>query len=282
MIDVDVEIGPDTVIEPFTTITGQHADRRGLHDPALLPRRLRARGRRQRRAVRLSAPRHGAARGRQGGHVRGGQELRHRRRRESPAPLLHRRRRRGRAHEPRRRRRSPPTTTATPSTARRSAAACATGVDTTLVAPGDGRRRRLHGRRLGDHRGRARRARSASRASARQENIEGYAERSASDEALYTPRRDEQLMDTRTQSLAGEPADRLQQAADAVQRAREPAAGGRHRRQARRGPRPGHAEDVLQRRGLLPLRGVDPRRRRVHRAVHLRQRADRASRPTTR
>ena len=29
MIDVDVQIGQDTVIEPFTTITGQHADRRG-------------------------------------------------------------------------------------------------------------------------------------------------------------------------------------------------------------------------------------------------------------
>ena len=34
---------------------------------------------------------------------------------------------------------------------------------------------------------------------------------------------------------------------------------------------PVDAEDVLQRRGLLPLRGVDPRRRRVHRAVHLQQ-----------
>ena len=41
---------------------------------------------------------------------------------------------------------------------------------------------------------------------------------------------------------------------------------------------PGDAEDVLQRRGLLPLRGVDPRRGRVHRAVDLRQPARRASR----
>ena len=35
------------------------------------------------------------------------------------------------------------------------------------------------------------------------------------------------------------------------------------------------AEDLRQRRGLLPLRGVDPRRRRLHRPVDLRQRADR-------
>ena len=41
-------------------------DRRRLHDPALLSRRLRARGRRERRPVRLPAPRHGAARGREG------------------------------------------------------------------------------------------------------------------------------------------------------------------------------------------------------------------------
>ena len=35
------------------------------------------------------------------------------------------------------------------------------------------------------------------------------------------------------------------------------------------GPR--HAEDVLQRRGLLPLRGVDPRRGRLHRPADVRQ-----------
>ena len=40
--------------------------------------------------------------------------------------------------------------------------------------------------------------------------------------------------------------------------------------------RPGDAQHVLKRRGLLPLRGVDQRRRRVHRAVHLRQSRDRA------
>ena len=36
-------------------------------------------------------------------------------------------------------------------------------------------------------------------------------------------------------------------------RARQPAAGGGHRRQAANGSRPGDVEDVLQRRGVLPL-----------------------------
>ena len=47
------------------------------------------------------------------------------------------------------------------------------------------------------------------------------------------------------------------------------------RRQARPRRRPGDPEDLRQRRGLLPLRGVDPRRRRLHRPVDLRQRAER-------
>ncbi len=64
VIDVDVEIGQDTVIEPFTTIRGRTQDRPRLHDQALLPRGLRARGRRERRAVRLPAPRGRPARGR--------------------------------------------------------------------------------------------------------------------------------------------------------------------------------------------------------------------------
>ena len=45
---------------------------------------------------------------------------------------------------------------------------------------------------------------------------------------------------------------------------------------------PDHAQVVLQRRGLLPLRGVDPRRRRLHHPADLRQPARRASAPTTR
>ncbi len=47
VIDVDVEIGQDTMIEPFTTIRGSDEDRRGCADQAFLPRRLRARGRRR-------------------------------------------------------------------------------------------------------------------------------------------------------------------------------------------------------------------------------------------
>ena len=72
---------PGHVIEPFTTIRGRTRIGARLHGQALLPRRLPAGGRRERRSVRLPAPRRDAARGRQGGHVRGGQELRHRRRR---------------------------------------------------------------------------------------------------------------------------------------------------------------------------------------------------------
>ena len=79
----------------------------------------------ERRAVRLPAARDRAAHGRQGGHVRGGQELRHRRRarksRTCPTSAT-RTSARGRTWA---RRRSRPTTTGTPSTARRSAAACA-------------------------------------------------------------------------------------------------------------------------------------------------------------
>ena len=65
--------------------------------------------------------------------------------------------------------------------------------------------------------------------------------------------------------------DALRQAADGVRRPRQPGA-----RRARSPSKlgialgAGRAEDVLQRRGLLPLPGVDPRRRRLHRAVHAR------------
>ena len=125
---------------------------------------------------------------REGRHVRRDQELRHRRGHEGPAPLLHRRRRRRRGHEPRRRQRSPPTTTAAASTARRSAPTSRTGVDTSFVAPVDGRRRRLHRRRVGDHRGRpGRRARHRARAPDATSRATPSA-RSASRERLPPPR----------------------------------------------------------------------------------------------
>ena len=134
VIDVDVEIGQDTMIEPFTTIAGTTrigADCTVRHSYLA---RLRARGRRERRAVRLPAPGNRAARGREGRDVRGGQELRHRRRRENPASLLHRRRGRRRGDEPRRgddhRQLRRPRQAPHDVGQRR-----AHGVDTTLVAP---------------------------------------------------------------------------------------------------------------------------------------------------
>ena len=68
---------------------------------------------------------------------------------------------------------------------------------------------------------------------------------------------------------------RLLEADDGLRRPQLDGAGRQGRRQARPRPRPGDAEDLRQRRGLLPLRGVDPRRRRLHRPVDLRQRAER-------
>ena len=219
----------DTVIEPFTTIRGRTRIGSGCTIRHSYLARLRARGRRQRRPVRLPAPRHGAARGREGRDVRGGQELGHRRGRENPPPLLHRRRRRRRAAPTSARPRSPPTTTGAPSTARRSASGSARGVDTTLVAPVTRRRRRVHGRRLGDHRGRARR-RAGHRPRAPEQRRGLHRARGARAErraarAFTLRARDEQRDGHAHPVLAGEPADRLQQAADAVQRAREPAAG---------------------------------------------------------
>ena len=98
VIDVDVEIGADTVIEPFTSLRGatavgeqsvdrpaQHADRRARRRRALtvhplLRQRRRDRRPRQRRPVLLPAPRHDPSRGVQGGHVRRDQEFGRRRR----------------------------------------------------------------------------------------------------------------------------------------------------------------------------------------------------------
>ena len=52
--------------------------------------------------------------------------------------------------------------------------------------------------------------------------------------------------------------------------------------QARRGPGRRRAQDVRRRRGLLPLPGVDPRRRRLHRPAHVREPGAPGCRPTTR
>ena len=220
---------------------GQHEDRRGLHCQAFIPHRLRARGRRERGAVRLPAPGDASC----APARRSARSWRSRTptsaRREGPAPVLHRRCGRGRGDQPRRehdhrqlrRPRQAPHDD-------RQARAHERGHDARRA--GDGRRRRLYGRWLGDHRGRARQARWAWRARARPTSRAMRERRETgcrSSRAIYTPSADEQRDRHAHAVLAGEPADRLQQAADAVQRAREPAAGGRHRGQARRRSRPG-------------------------------------------
>src|SRR5436190_6993263 len=131
-----------------------HPHRRRLRGPALLSGRLHARGRGQRGAVRLPAPWHGAAGCRQGRHLRGGQELRYRSAGESAAPLLHRGRQRRRAvqsgrgldHRQLRRPLQAPHHDRQPRARRRGH---------LLRGSRGGGRRFLHGRRLGDHRGRA-------------------------------------------------------------------------------------------------------------------------------
>ena len=106
-----------------------------------------------------------------------------------------------------------------------------------------------------------------------QRNIEGYAARKAARD------REERSVSTIEERPEAVPATaitaRLLEADDGLRRPQLDGAGRQGRRQARPRPRPGDAEDLRQRRGLLPLRGVDPRRRRLPRPVDLRQRADR-------
>ena len=92
LIDADVTIGPDTTIEPSTFLRGATRDRRAAAASARSPRSstptsataspsatptstARPPRTASRRPVRLPAARRGAARERQGGHVRGDQEL---------------------------------------------------------------------------------------------------------------------------------------------------------------------------------------------------------------
>ncbi len=117
VIDADVTIGQDSVIAPFTSLHGTTAVGSGstvgpnstlidatvgdganvLHayvTDAIIGDRAK------RRAVLLPAARHGPARGVQGRHVRGDQELRRGPGHEGAPPLLHRRRRHRGGHQP--------------------------------------------------------------------------------------------------------------------------------------------------------------------------------------
>ena len=67
------------------------------------------------------------------------------------------------------------------------------------------------------------------------------------------------------------PPSRIRQATDARLGPRQPGAGGEDRGETRGSARRCDVEDVCQRRGLLPLRGVGQGCRRVHRAADLRE-----------
>ena len=166
-------------------------------------------------------------------------------------------------------------------------AACTAASTRRFVAPVTRRRRRLHWRRVGDHRGRARR-RARHRAGAPEER-RGLRRRARS----RTSREHRSSLEPRRALPAMTPPSRTRRRARASRSATtsgscsfagraNPRARRQDRRQAGRRPRRRSAQDLLQRRGLLPLRGVDPRRRPLHRPVDLRQPAARASPPTTR
>ena len=113
-------------------------------------------------------------------------------------------------------------------------------------------------------------------ARARQTNIEGYAERRRSARRRHAVMSPPYTRDVDERSRP-QPAMATSLPIDYDKRLMlfsgraNPELAARHRRQARRRPRAGHAQDVLQRRGLLPLRGVDPRRRRLPHPADVRQ-----------
>ena len=175
------EVGAGSVIGPHTTLIDSDASASRRRGPALLPGRVR--GRRRCTVGPFAYLRPDADARREGAKAGTFVEIknsRDRRGRQGPAPLLRRRRRRRRRTPTSAPARSPPTTTVRASTGRRSGTGARIGVDTSLVAPVERRRRRLHWRRCGDPRGRP--ARSARVSANEQRNIEGYAERKAAGE----------------------------------------------------------------------------------------------------
>ena len=166
-------IGEDTTIWPGVTLRGATRDRRRLRDrpgttitdstlgdgvtaPALLPARApRVEDDASLGPFAYLRPGRAHRRGRQDRHVRRGEELRDRRRREGAPPLLHRRRRRRRGQQHRRREhhrqlrrlRQAPDDDRQGREDRRGH---------LVRGPGDRRRRGVHWRWIGDHRGRPR------------------------------------------------------------------------------------------------------------------------------
>ena len=256
-VGADCELGPNTTITDSTLgdrVTAPHAylvEARVDEDATLGP------------FAYLRPGAHIGA-GRQDRHLRGGQELRDRRGRQGAAPLLPRRRRRrrgqqhrGRQHHRQLRRQ------------RKHRTKIGKNVRTErrhlVRRPGYRRGRGVHWRRIRDHRGRPRRRprhrppRAEQRRGIRR--AQGRSRRSEHSRDPDRPSR--RLVHTR----------RLRQAPDGGRRPREPGPGLQDRRAPGRRAHRRRSQDLLRRRGLLPLRGLDPRRRPVHRAVHLRLRA---------
>ena len=288
-IDADVEIGRRRHDRARHQPARRDSDRRRLHHraahdldrhdgrragsrPALLPDRgARSATSPPSGPSPTCAPAPTLGAGRQGRHLRRDQELADRRGRQGPAPLLRRRRRR---------RRPAPTSARATITANydgrhkhrdEDRGRCANRVNTSLVAPvtvGDGAytgagaviREDVPDGALGV-------------STNEQRNIEGYAERKA-ERGRRGRGRGHRLMSTLEESPHADQLDRagLHEAPDGLRRPRLDGARGADRRQARRRPRPGRPADLRRRRGLLPLPGVDPRRRHLPRPVHGRKR----------
>ena len=322
VIDVDVEIGQDTVIAPFTSLHGDTTIGAGSHDrPARdadrRARRRRREGRplatrteaddrrpRQRRAVRLPAPGRGSARGLEG-RARSSRSRTPTSARGTKVPHLSYI---GDADIGEGTNLGAGTITANYDGYRKHRTTIGsrvkTSVDTTFVAPVTVGDDAYTARRLGDHQGRAAggardRARApAATSRATRERAQASA-RAAQDPAGAARSRLSRVAIARHVTPGRTLAGAMSVLRDAARAAAtcgvdydkrlmlvsgraNPELAARIAVEARRRARRGDAEDVRQRRGLLPLRGVGARRRRVHRAADVRQPRRRASAPTTR
>ena len=201
--------------------------------------------------VRVPAARHPPRGRRQGRHVRGAEERRHRRGHQGAAPLLRRRRRDRRRRRTSGPARSPPTTTASTSTRPRSATAC---------TPASTRRWSRRSSSATDPR--------PARASVVTHDVPAGPARQRRARAGFPSRRSEDARGCGERATT----PRLEAEADGARHQEEPHPGGRARPpRAVDGGRPAPARparrrralDVRERRDLLPLRREHPRRRRV-------------------